>query len=112
MIVWFICFGASVLCRWFARRDPLRALFCGWGKALFCFVLISLDLFCCFLVNSEGVMHHVPYVAMPFAAFCSKAKKTFHRVVSASCKTWKSRVTWYDTLQEIYSLIASQIDIL
>ena len=103
MIVWFICFGASVLCRWFARRDPLRAVLCGWGKALFYFALISLDLLCCYLVNSEGAMHHVPYVAMPFAAFCNEAKKTLNREVSASGKTCKSPVTWYDGSRVVFS---------
>ena len=90
-IVWFIWFGATVLCFWIARLGPLRALLCGWERALLCFVLFSLDLGCFISFCSDGAMHLVPCVAMPFGAFCIKtvwsANSTLFRRASALCKT-------------------------
>ena len=86
-IVWFYRIGATAVWLWIVRLDPLRVFPCVWGKVLHCFVLISLNLVCCLLFNSDGALHHVPYVAMPSAAFCIKAKKILIGWVRASCKT-------------------------
>ena len=58
-----------------ARFGPLRAFPYGWGKVLYCFVMIRLDLVFVFLVNSNGALHLVPYAVMSSVTFCIKAKK-------------------------------------
>ena len=89
--IWSYWIGATFWCLWFARLDPLCALLCVRGKVVFSCTLFSLDLFYVFSFSLDGAVHLVPFVAMPYVAFClraiSSANSSLIRRDSALCWT-------------------------